>query len=162
MNLPSSSASSASSSASGSSNTSSASDASSASTASTTPADSTVPTEPCIESLSAITLATRDMPRAVLFYEALGFPIKFGGSQEAFTSFAFGGSYLNLIVDTRAPVNWWGRVIIYVSDVDALYRKALAAGLKPSLEPSDAPWGERYFHITDPDGHEISFARPLR
>ncbi|MFM0041687.1 VOC family protein [Paraburkholderia sediminicola] len=128
-------------------------------TASTSPG---TPAEPHIESLSAITLATRDMPRAVLFYETLGFPKKFGGSQEAFTSFAFGGSYLNLIVDTRAPVNWWGRVIIYVSDVDALYRKALAAGLKPSLEPSDAPWGERYFHITDPDGHELSFARPLR
>lgn len=119
-------------------------------------------TEPHIESLSAITLATRDMPRAVSFYEALGFPMKFGGPQEAFTSFAFGGSYLNLIVDSRAPVNWWGRVIVYVSDVDALYRKALAAGLRPSLEPSDAPWGERYFHITDPDGHELSFARPLR
>jgi catechol 2,3-dioxygenase-like lactoylglutathione lyase family enzyme len=120
------------------------------------------PDTPQIQSLSAITLATRDMSRAVLFYEALGFPLKFGGPQEAFTSFEFGGSYLNLIVDTRAPVNWWGRVIIYVSDVDALYRNALQAGLKPSLEPSDAPWGERYFHITDPDGHEISFARPLR
>ncbi|SDR38926.1 Glyoxalase/Bleomycin resistance protein/Dioxygenase superfamily protein [Paraburkholderia fungorum] len=118
--------------------------------------------DPQIQSLSAITLATRDMSRAVAFYGALGFPMKFGGPQEAFTSFEFGGSYLNLIVDTRAPVNWWGRVIIYVSDVDALYRKALAAGLKPSLEPSDAPWGERYFHLTDPDGHEISFARPLR
>ncbi|MFM0500139.1 VOC family protein [Paraburkholderia caffeinilytica] len=136
--------------------------ASASSSASSAPTDSTEPTEPHIESLSAITLATRDMPRAVLFYEALGFPIKFGGSQEAFTSFAFGGSYLNLIVDTRAPVNWWGRVIMYVSDVDALYRKALAAGLKPSFEPSDAPWGERYFHITDPDGHELSFAKPLR
>ncbi|MFM0245159.1 VOC family protein [Paraburkholderia sediminicola] len=133
--------------------------ASAASSAQTDPAE---PAEPRIESLSAITLATCDMPRAVLFYEALGFPIKFGGSQEAFTSFAFGGSYLNLIVDTRAPVNWWGRVIIYVSDVDALYRKALAAGLKPSLQPSEASWGERYFHITDPDGHELSFARPLR
>ncbi|SIO68576.1 Uncharacterized conserved protein PhnB, glyoxalase superfamily [Burkholderia sp. GAS332] len=133
--------------------------ASATSSAQTDPAE---PAEPRIESLSAITLATCDMPRAVLFYEALGFPIKFGGSQEAFTSFAFGGSYLNLIVDTRAPVNWWGRVIIYVSDVDALYRKALAAGLKPSLQPSDASWGERYFHITDPDGHELSFARPLR
>ena len=119
-------------------------------------------TESRIESLSAITLATHDMSRAVQFYEALGFPIKFGGPHEAFTSFAFGGSYLNLIADTRAPVNWWGRVIFYVSDVDALYRKALAAGLKPSLEPSDAPWGERYFHLTDPDGHELSFARPLR
>jgi catechol 2,3-dioxygenase-like lactoylglutathione lyase family enzyme len=117
---------------------------------------------PRIESLSAITLATSDMQRAVAFYDALGFPIKFGGPREAFTSYAFGGSYLNLIADARAPVNWWGRVIIYVSDVDAIYDKALAAGLQPSFAPSDAPWGERYFHITDPDGHELSFARPLR
>jgi uncharacterized glyoxalase superfamily protein PhnB len=29
------------------------------------------------------------------------------------------------------------------------------------MAPSDAPWGERYFHVTDPDGHELSFARPL-
>ncbi|MEC5404278.1 VOC family protein [Paraburkholderia sp. MPAMCS5] len=120
------------------------------------------PAEPRIESLSAITLAIADMPKAVRFYEALGFPLKFGGAQAAFTSFAFGGTYLNLIADPRAPVNWWGRVIVYVSDVDAMYRKALAAGLTPSLTPSDAPWGERYFHITDPDGHELSFARPLR
>jgi uncharacterized glyoxalase superfamily protein PhnB len=119
-------------------------------------------TEPRIESLSAITLATADMPQAVQFYEALGFPLKFGGPQAAFASFEFGGTYLNLIADPRAPVNWWGRVIVYVSDVDAMYRKALAAGLKPSIEPSDAPWGERYFHLTDPDGHELSFAKPLR
>lgn len=118
--------------------------------------------EPRIESLSAITLATGDMREAVRFYEALGFPLKFGGGQAAFTSFAFGGTYLNLIADSRAPVNWCGRVIVYVSDVDAIYRKALAAGFKPSLEPSDAPWGERYFHISDPDGHELSFAKPLR
>ena len=131
----------------------------SASTASTPPP---AQPEPRIESLSAITLATSDMRRAFAFYDALGFPLKFGGSTGDFTSFGFGNSYLNLIADARAPVNWWGRVIIYVSDVDAIYDKALAAGLEPSFAPSDAPWGERYFHITDPDGHELSFARPLR
>jgi catechol-2,3-dioxygenase len=51
----------------------------------TVPASSE-PSEPRIESLSAITLATGDMARAVSFYEALGFPIRFGGPQEAFTS----------------------------------------------------------------------------
>jgi catechol 2,3-dioxygenase-like lactoylglutathione lyase family enzyme len=120
------------------------------------------PDDPRIESLSAITLATHDMARAVPFYEALGCPLQFGGPQERFTSFAFGTSYLNLIADARGPIKWWGRVIIYVSDVDALYHKALAAGLRPEFAPSDAPWGERYFHITDPDGHELSFAKPLR
>jgi catechol 2,3-dioxygenase-like lactoylglutathione lyase family enzyme len=117
--------------------------------------------EPRIESLSAITLATRNMAGAVRFYEALGFPLKYGGPNEAFTSFAFGHSYLNLVADAREPIGWWGRVIIYVSDVDAIYRKALAAGLVPSFAPSDASWGERYFHIVDPDGHELGFARHL-
>jgi catechol 2,3-dioxygenase-like lactoylglutathione lyase family enzyme len=117
--------------------------------------------EPRFEGLSAVTLATHDMARAVAFYEALGFPLSYGGPQEAFTSFAFGGTYLNLILDTRGPVMWWGRVIVHVSDVDAVYRKALAAGFTPEAAPADATWGERYFHITDPDGHEISIARRL-
>ncbi|MDQ3972393.1 MAG: VOC family protein, partial [Thermoproteota archaeon] len=29
-------------------------------------------------------------------------------------------------------------------------------------EPSDAPWGERYFHIQEPDGYQLSFAMPIR
>lgn len=57
---------------------------------------------------------------------------------------------------------WWGRTIFYICDVDALYESALAAGFRPSTQPADAEWGERYFHLTDPDGHELSFARPLR
>jgi catechol 2,3-dioxygenase-like lactoylglutathione lyase family enzyme len=118
-------------------------------------------TEPNIEALSAITLATRDMARAVRFYEALGFPLIVGGANDAFTSFALGHSFLNLIAETHGPINWWGRVIIHVSDVDGMYRKAVGAGLAPLFGPRDAPWGERYFHIIDPDGHELSFARPL-
>ncbi|WP_311966821.1 VOC family protein [Bradyrhizobium australiense] len=51
--------------------------------------------------------------------------------------------------------------IFYVSDVDEFYAKALTTGLKPSTAPGDAEWGERFFHLTDPDGHELSFARPL-
>jgi len=118
-------------------------------------------TEPTIEALSAITLATRDMVRAVRFYQALGFPLRAGGADAAFTTFTLGPSFLNLIAETHGPINWWGRVIIHVSDVDGMYQKAVDAGLAPMFAPSDAPWGERYFHIIDPDGHELSFARPL-
>jgi catechol 2,3-dioxygenase-like lactoylglutathione lyase family enzyme len=101
------------------------------------------------------------MARAVRFYEALGFPLAAGGANDAFTSFALGRSFLNLIAETHGPINWWGRVIIHVSDVDGMYRKTVGAGLAPMFAPRDAPWGERYFHIIDPDGHELSFARPL-
>ncbi len=115
-----------------------------------------------ITSISAVTLATHDMARAVGFYEALGFRMQYGGAGEGFTSFAAGPNYLNLIlVAAEKPIGWWGRVILYVQDVDAMHVRALEAGLRPEAEPRDAEWGERYFHISDPDGHELSFAQPL-
>jgi catechol 2,3-dioxygenase-like lactoylglutathione lyase family enzyme len=116
-----------------------------------------------IESISAITLATHNMSRAVRFYSMLGFEIIYGGEDAAFTSFRAGTSYLNLIVQpVERNWSWWGRVIFYHSDVDALHANVIAAGYAPDTAPRDAEWGERFFHLTDPDGHELSFAWPLR
>ena len=42
-----------------------------------------------------------------------------------------------------------------------VYTRACELGHEPEMPPSDAPWGERYFHVRDPDGHELSFARLL-
>lgn len=113
-----------------------------------------------IRSLSAVTLGTHDMARAVEFYRKLGFVVRYGDDE--FTSFEAGASYLNLIrAEPGKRWSWWGRVIVHVEDVDAIYRRALEAGLSPHAPPEDAPWGERYFHLTDPDGHEVSLAKPL-
>jgi len=115
-----------------------------------------------LEGISAITLATHDMQRAVRFYQALGFELTFGGEQAGFTSLRVGPNYLNLVAQPEEKKwSWWGRAIFYASDVDALFEHAVAQGLKPDTTPRDAAWGERYFHISDPDGHELSFARPL-
>jgi catechol 2,3-dioxygenase-like lactoylglutathione lyase family enzyme len=116
-----------------------------------------------IQALSAVTLATHDMRRAVAFYSTLGFRLRYGGADAAFTSFEAGGSFLNLIAaEPSCRWSWWGRVIFHVPDVDAFHERAVEQGLQPDAAPSDAPWGERYFHITDPDGHELSFAQPLQ
>lgn len=113
--------------------------------------------------LSAVTLATHDMRASVAFYRSLGFNIRSGGASASFTTFAVGADHwLNLTFQpTGVSWSWWGRVIFYVADVDAIYAQAIAANLTPEHEPRDALWGERYFHITDPDGHELSFAKPL-
>jgi catechol 2,3-dioxygenase-like lactoylglutathione lyase family enzyme len=114
-----------------------------------------------IEGISAVTLGTHDMRRAVCFYRALGFDILHGGEVSPFTSFRAGDGYLNLIAQPEEKRwSWWGRVIFYVTDVDAFYERALAAGYQPTTTPRDAEWGERYFNLTDLDGHELSFARP--
>jgi uncharacterized glyoxalase superfamily protein PhnB len=115
-----------------------------------------------IEGISAVTLGTHEMGQAVRFYRALGFEVLYGDEESSFTSFRAGTSYLNLIAQPAERCwSWWGRVIFYVADVDALYDRALAAGYQPTTEPRDAEWGERFFHLIDPDGHELSFARPL-
>jgi catechol 2,3-dioxygenase-like lactoylglutathione lyase family enzyme len=119
-------------------------------------------TRPSVEAISAVTLATHDMARAVRFYRSLGFVLRYGGEGASFTSFLAGAGYLNLIVaSVDRHWTWWGRVIFHVTDVDAVYARAIGAGLHPAAPPRDAEWGERYFHLTDPDGHELSFARPL-
>lgn len=116
-----------------------------------------------IQSISAITLATHDMARAVRFYTSLGFELAYGGPDASFTSFRAGSGYLNLIAQPeQRKWTWWGRVIFHVSDVDALHARAVESGIRPDTTPRDAAWGERFFHLTDPDGHELSFARPLR
>ena len=101
------------------------------------------------------------MKRAVGFYRSLGFVIRYGGEDAGFTSFAVGDGALNLQARAGVDVKPWGRVILYVSDVDAIYQRAVGLGLTPSTPPRDAPWGERFFHLSDPDGHELSFAKPL-
>ena len=115
-----------------------------------------------IQGISAITLATHDMARALDFYSMLGFELTHGGGDASFSSLLAGTSHLNLVALSdghRWP--WWGRVIFYHSDVDSLHAHIIASGYQPETAPRDAEWGERFFHVIDPDGHELSFARPL-
>lgn len=116
-----------------------------------------------IKSIDAVTLGTHDMAASFAFYTSLGFEAAYGGPNAPFTSYRLGDGHLNVVVAAEdAQWGWWGRVILYVDDVDALYRRALEQELEPLAPPRDAEWGERYFHLRDPDGHELSFARPLR
>lgn len=122
-------------------------------------------------SLSAVTLTVSDVARSAAFYIALGFAPKPGPAVAGFASFVLGGEdgseskvqacYLNLLEMPHGAVGGWGRAIFYVTDVDAFYAHAIESGATPEFAPRDAPWGERYFHLRDPDGHELAFARPL-
>src|SRR5690349_2346401 len=116
-----------------------------------------------IEMISAVTLATADMDSSCAFYDALGFDRLVGGPGAPFTTYRVGDGFLNVQLDLdHAPIPAiWGRVIFWVADVDAMHDRALDHGYAPEMAPADAPWGERYFHLRDPDGHELSFAKLL-
>lgn len=97
------------------------------------------------------------------FYKnTLGLKTLYGDENAYFSSFATKDAKDTILnLEHGDPVNNWGRIIFYVKDVDKFWGYMKERGFNPD-EPRDAPWGERYFHLHDPDGHELSFAQPLR
>jgi catechol 2,3-dioxygenase-like lactoylglutathione lyase family enzyme len=115
-----------------------------------------------IEKMSAVTLKVASMRNSVRFYgDVLGMEIVFGGEEAFFSSLlAQHGSAPILNLEQSHSVPGWGRMIFYVADVDVFWEYLRGKGLNPE-RPRDASWGERFFHMSDPDGHELSFARPI-
>lgn len=61
----------------------------------------------------------------------------------------------------RAPKSLGGTtagIFLYVSDVDASYKKAVDAGAKGFMQPADMFWGDRFGTVVDPFGHAWSMA----
>ena len=50
----------------------------------------------------------------------------------------------------------------YVKDTDAAMQRAVDAGAKVTMKAMDAFWGDRYGKVTDPFGHEWTFATHIR
>ena len=102
---------------------------------------------PTIEKISAITLRVLNMKASVQFYRnVLGMEVLYGGERASFSSLrAKDAESAILNLEQGDSVPQWGRLILRDPEV-----------------PLDAPWGERYFHMLDPDGHELSFARPIQ
>ena len=122
-----------------------------------------------VSKISAVTLLVSDMKRSVEFYSKIpNFKMVYGGSEAQFTSFLIDDavkSYLNLKLGKTHSTDF-GRIIFYTDDVDDLFtymqddKTVLALG-KFESKPQDAIWGERFFHMLDPDGYKLSFATPL-
>jgi catechol 2,3-dioxygenase-like lactoylglutathione lyase family enzyme len=130
--------------------------------------------------ISAVTLKVRDMGESCAFYAKLpGFTLVYGGSKERFTTFEVGKGtkmYLNLELedgmDQRIstgpdkPKKSCGRVIFHTDDVDGLYRfmkndSSISRSAIFENPPKDASWGERFFHVSEPNGYQLSFAQPI-
>jgi catechol 2,3-dioxygenase-like lactoylglutathione lyase family enzyme len=130
--------------------------------------------------ISAVTLKVRNMGESCAFYSKLpGFTLAYGGPKTSFTTFEVGRGtkmYLNLELqddtarhvstDPDMPTKSFGRIIFHTDDVDGLYRfMTTESGISHAAifenAPKDASWGERFFHVSEPDGYQLSFAQPI-
>jgi catechol 2,3-dioxygenase-like lactoylglutathione lyase family enzyme len=131
--------------------------------------------------ISGVTLSVKNMEKSCKFYSKIpGFKIVYGGSNaDSFTTFKIGEDitnkmYLNLELRTNNDIaipqlnnrRDFGRIILYTEDVDELYSQfksdvSISKLISFENEPTNALWGERFFHIRDPDGYQLSFAMPI-
>lgn len=127
--------------------------------------------------ISAVTLLIKNMKKSCSFYSRIpGFKLVYGGSSnDTFTTFEIGEhipkDYLNLELNDTTTNNYarkhFGRIIFHTEDVDKLYLYMKSNSNFSNIisfedEPRDASWGERYFHIREPDGYQLSFAMPIK
>ena len=62
---------------------------------------------------------------------------------------------------SRAPETLGGTtsaVFLYVPDVDAAFKRAIDAGAKAVMPPTDMFWGDRFAKLADPFGHQWAMA----
>ena len=135
-----------------------------------------------VNRISAVTLIITNMKRSCDFYSQIpGFKLVYGGSSDdSFTTYKIGdnntSAYLNLELNLDTNIcnsthyldrKHFGRIIFHTDDVDKLYLYFKGNSIISNIisfenEPKDASWKERYFHIREPDGYQLSFAMPIK
>ncbi|MEI5097882.1 VOC family protein [Streptomyces sp. PmtG] len=117
--------------------------------------------------LDLIGVVTSDMAASLAFYRRLGLAFPAGAEELPHVEATLPGG-TRVAFDTedtirsfaphwRPPVSS-GRIGLAFhcgtrEGVDAVYEELVAAGHPAELKPFDAPWGQRYAVVLDPDGN---------
>src|SRR2546421_2748599 len=111
-------------------------------------------------SLTGLTLHVEDVERSRDFYRRIPGAVLVHHRPGDFALFQLGEGRLGLL-SARFLRDEGPRFHIEVSSslagVDELHEQVRANGIEPQGPPTDRSWGERTFHVSDPDGNLIEF-----
>lgn len=121
-----------------------------------------------------IGLVVEDLPRSLAFYRELGLAVPDGADGAPHVEVELPGG-LRLAWDTVDTVRSFDpgweppagghRVALAFrldgpADVDAAYERLVSLGHDGHKAPWDAPWGQRYAIVHDPDGNAVDLFAP--
>ncbi|MEV0253589.1 VOC family protein [Streptomyces sp. NPDC050732] len=122
-----------------------------------------------------IGLVVSDLAVSLAFYRRLGLEFPAGSESAPHVEAALPGG-LRLALDTEDTIRsfhpGWrppagaGRIGLAFhcgtpAGVDAVHEDMTGAGYVSELKPFDAPWGQRYAVVLDPDGNGVDLFAPL-
>jgi predicted enzyme related to lactoylglutathione lyase len=115
--------------------------------------------------IAAVAVSATDLSRAIAFYELLGF--RFPALEPEMKHVEAEGS-VRLMIDDAAfltdlhgeaprPANIAGFALLFgtPAEVDEAAGRVASAGHTVVTQPYDAPWGQRYATVADPDGFRV-------
>jgi catechol 2,3-dioxygenase-like lactoylglutathione lyase family enzyme len=119
---------------------------------------------------AALGLVAADLPRTLAFYRTLGVDIAPEADSEPHVELTLPGGF-RVMWDPESTItsfdpSWTpppsgsSRVGLAFEcdspgEVDQVYARMTGAGYEGHLEPFDAPWGQRYASLRDPDGNGV-------
>ncbi|MEV0672248.1 VOC family protein [Mycobacterium sp. NPDC050441] len=122
---------------------------------------------------AVIEIVAENLPRSLDFYRLLGLAVPQPDGPHVEVALPGGN---RLAFDTEEVIagmhpGWtppagpgWVALAFGVDspgDVDELYERLTGAGYQGTLKPFDAPWGQRYATVEDPDGTSVDLFAAL-
>src|SRR5262245_59167236 len=123
------------------------------------------------QAATSVSITVKDIHASTAWYrDVVGFGIERTAERDgrlALVALKAGDARVSLNQDNGAK--GWDRIkglgfsinIWTTDDVDAIATRIKAQGGALDSEPVDAPWGARYFRLTDPDGFKLAILRRL-
>jgi uncharacterized glyoxalase superfamily protein PhnB len=120
---------------------------------------------------TAVSITVKDLQKSVAWYQnVVGFGIERTyemNGKVALVAMKAGDVRINLNQDDGAK--GWDRIkglgfsinIWTGEDIDGIASSIKKNGGTLDSEPVDAPWGARFFRLTDPDGYKLAVLKPL-
>ena len=122
----------------------------------------------------AIGIIATDMARTLAFYRLVGLDIPEGAEDEGHVEATLAGGF-RVMFDSVEVIQSFseyeppagGRGVAFAfrcaspAEVDATYQAITGAGYGSKVEPFDAPWGQRYATVLDPDGNPVDLYAAL-
>jgi catechol 2,3-dioxygenase-like lactoylglutathione lyase family enzyme len=101
--------------------------------------------------LDLIGIVVEDMGRSLAFYRELGLDVPEDADDQPHAETPpSGGQRIGLAFRLDSP-----------AEVDAAYERLVSLGYDGHKDPWDAPWGQRYALVRDPDGNGVDLFCPL-
>jgi catechol 2,3-dioxygenase-like lactoylglutathione lyase family enzyme len=125
---------------------------------------------------TVVQIFAKDVQRSIAFYRLLGLPVPEPpeGPDPHVDVELPGGNRLSFDAEETitgmhpdwTPPDSAGRVALAFgldssAEVDTMFERLTTAGHPGSLKPYDAPWGQRYATVLDPDGSLVDLFAPL-